>query len=703
MNKRMLCIIAWGILLWTFIAGSLWAGQVVTDSHRNWAKVAVAQEKSLGVTATPGTLAVLYFINNTGSPTLDPVQKGLAYMLITDLSKVEGLQLVERAKLQALVEEIGLGKSGLVDPETTPRVGRLLGAGHVVGGKFYSSELEKFGIDPGALNTSDEKLSDLADSKGLLEEIFRMEKDVLFEILAYLKKTPTTKEAEAELRKPMTTSLEALIFLFKGINESDQGNYQGAANFYRMSLKADPGLIPAADSLKELEMLGLLGKANNSLSFLRSVRDRTSLTDQLSLDEPLRRMRTPQDVEKRQSIRPPKPDDVDNDKDGYTENQGDCNDNNATIHPGATEICGDGIDQDCNGSDLKCPEDIDNDGDGYTKRQGDCNDTNPNIHPGAAEICGDNIDQDCNGSDAACPPDPNNVDNDNDGYTENQGDCNDSNASIHPGAVEICGDNIDQDCNGSDAACPPDPNNVDNDNDGYTENQGDCNDSNASIHPGAVEICGDNIDQDCNGSDAACPPDPNNVDNDNDGYTENQGDCNDSNASIHPGAVEICDDGIDQNCDGRDCIDPNNVDNDGDGITENQGDCNDFNASIHPGAQEICNDGIDQNCDGSDCIDPNSIDNDGDGFTENQGDCNDFNASIHPGAQEICNDGIDQNCDGSDCIDPNNIDNDKDGITINQGDCNDFNPSIHPGALEICEDGIDSNCDGFDCAQNIPN
>ncbi|MCK5681664.1 DUF1566 domain-containing protein, partial [bacterium] len=49
------------------------------------------------------------------------------------------------------------------------------------------------------------------------------------------------------------------------------------------------------------------------------------------------------------------PDDIDNDGDGYSENQGDCNDAEATIHPGATEICGDGIDQDCNGSDLICP------------------------------------------------------------------------------------------------------------------------------------------------------------------------------------------------------------------------------------------------------------------------------------------------------------------------------------------------------------
>ena len=113
---------------------------------------------------------------------------------------------------------------------------------------------------------------------------------------------------------------------------------------------------------------------------------------------------------------PVDPNASDDDYDGYTEVQGDCDDTNADIHPGATEECGDGIDQDCDGADPLCPENFDNDGDGFSEIQGDCNDEDAAVYPGSSEICGDGVDQDCNGSDLTCVDV--NLDTDEDGVPD---------------------------------------------------------------------------------------------------------------------------------------------------------------------------------------------------------------------------------------------------------------------------------------------
>jgi hypothetical protein len=360
-----------------------------------------------------------------------------------------------------------------------------------------------------------------------------------------------------------------------------------------------------------------------------------------------------------------------------TDPTGECDDSDATIRPGATEGVGDEVDQDCDGAET-CYADADDDGyiDGSTTvtssdtdctdageglatdPTGECDDSDATIHPGAAEGVGDEVDSDCDGTEVCF------ADADEDGYTDTaetvdstdtdcqdagegratdpDGDCDDEDASIHPGATEGVGDEVDQDCDGAELCF------MDADDDGYTDSSelllsgdtdcqdsgeglaadpdGDCDDSDAAFHPGATEDdCADPNDYNCDGSVAY-------ADEDADGYAACE-ECDDSDAAVHPSATEICDGGVDNDCDGLtddqdDSLDTSTgtafyVDVDGDGFGDaanivraceqpegtvvdpgaaGQFDCDDTDATAYPGATETEDDGIDQDCDGSDAV-----------------------------------------------------------------------------------------------------
>jgi TolB-like protein len=253
------------------------AGQVVTDDDRAWAKTAIGQEKSQGTIAAPNTLAVLSFHNKTGQASLDPLQKGFSLLLMTDLSQVEGIQLVERVKFQALVEELNLGASGIVDNTTAPRVGKLLGASYLVGGDITSSQAPELGVVSDLLQVKDQSSLGQPSANGQLEKIFDMEKKILFEIIELLKIKLTKVEKET-LKRPLTTSYRALIYLSLGLDASDRGNYGSADFYYHKALEQDPQLTPAADAIKELLDLKLVTINPRSRAILTTQEDQNSST-----------------------------------------------------------------------------------------------------------------------------------------------------------------------------------------------------------------------------------------------------------------------------------------------------------------------------------------------------------------------------------------------------------------------------------------
>ncbi len=236
---------------------------------------------------------------------------------------------------------------------------------------------------------------------------------------------------------------------------------------------------------------------------------------------------------------------------------------------------------------------------------------------------------------------------------------------------------------------------VDDDGDGFTLAEGDCNDLDPDIRPDAEESC--------NGADDNCDGNiDEGFDQDADGAVScavgsTPADCNDADPDVFPGREETCD-AKDNDC--NDEIDEG-FDLDGDSVTTcgdatTGPDCDDADPSVHPGADETCN-GIDDDCDGD--FDE-GFDQDLDTYFAcdlegRPADCNDSDPDIHPGATDVPYNGVDEDCSGDDLTDA-----DEDGYPSTQveggTDCDDTDSAIYPGQAEIPYDGVDQDCSGAD-------
>jgi len=358
----------------------------------------------------------------------------------------------------------------------------------------------------------------------------------------------------------------------------------------------------------------------------------------------------------------------DGDGDGYSPPE-DCDDNDATVHPDAPELCN-GIDDDClNGPDdsvtfVDWYEDADSDGYGDAATAvsscedlsatlvddgTDCDDNVATTHPGATEEC-NGVDDDCaNGADDGLTFQSWYDDVDGDGYgnpiTE----------------VSSCDDlslthTLDgSDCNDASASL----NHADTDGDTVDSCAGDCNDTDPAVVPGAVELCNDMDDNCVDGIDEGLDKTSWYIDADLDGYGDP---LTEFSSCFDQSATHILD-GTD--CDDQDAA-ANHDDNDVDGVDSCSGDCNDADPAIVPGAVEICND-IDDDCangvdDGLDIIDwyvdadldgfgdpatllSSCLDHSADHITDGT-DCNDLDPLVNPKAPEVCN-GIDDDCNAA--------------------------------------------------------
>lgn len=204
------------------------------------AKLAIQMENNISMDQIrENTLAVLYFINIMENQEWNSLGKGLAEMMITDLSQVKTLKLIERIELQKLFEEMQLGMSGMTNPETSPRMGKLLKAKTVVNGAFTINDGQNLTINSEPIDVTASTYYQTGEFSGVLDDIFKLEKQVVFGVLDELGIKLSASDKK-RVGKFATKNLQAFKAYCNGLDEYDFGNYDTANSYFQQAINLDP-------------------------------------------------------------------------------------------------------------------------------------------------------------------------------------------------------------------------------------------------------------------------------------------------------------------------------------------------------------------------------------------------------------------------------------------------------------------------------
>jgi TolB-like protein len=213
---------------------------------RSAARQAIARESLLTETPPdPNTVAVMPFRYTGSDSAYRPLEHGLAALVLTDLSRVGQLKIVERARLQALLDELQLAASGRVDAATGARSGRLVRASEVVQGQFSTGPTSQLRIDATVVRATDAQVAASGSNVDQVQALFDIEKAVVFQLLANLGITLTPAERVAISERP-TRDIQAFLLYSRGLEAADRGDFAAAAASFGAAARRDPGFGAAA-------------------------------------------------------------------------------------------------------------------------------------------------------------------------------------------------------------------------------------------------------------------------------------------------------------------------------------------------------------------------------------------------------------------------------------------------------------------------
>jgi curli biogenesis system outer membrane secretion channel CsgG len=204
---------------------------------------------------TRPTVAVMYFDNGAlvQHADYDPFSKGIADMLITSLAQNDRIRVVERDQLQQLLKEQNLATTTHVDPATAARIGKLLGARHMIFGGFVIDMHQNMRLDARAVNTETSQIEHVETVSDKADNLLPMVNQLADKLNSGLKlpaitasRTPPSSTADTASVKSSKASpapvhrWQALLEYSRALVEEDNGNNAQAVTLYRQFLDATP-------------------------------------------------------------------------------------------------------------------------------------------------------------------------------------------------------------------------------------------------------------------------------------------------------------------------------------------------------------------------------------------------------------------------------------------------------------------------------
>ncbi len=224
------------------------------------ASAALAASASSVAAQTPSanqrpTVAILYFTNGAliDNASYAPLSKGMSEMLITELSQNSAVRVVERDRLQSLIEEQNLQNSDRVDKETAVKLGKTLGARHMLMGTFVIDPKKNMRIDVRAVNTETSAIEYTESVTGNADNLLQLVIQLGAKVNAGLK-LPAMKTASASTPAAKSPNqFKAIMAMSQALEAEDRKNPAQAATLYKQAIALNPDFDRAKVRLASIE------------------------------------------------------------------------------------------------------------------------------------------------------------------------------------------------------------------------------------------------------------------------------------------------------------------------------------------------------------------------------------------------------------------------------------------------------------------